>query len=337
MTAGNNGTGTPDGTGTPENDDPFAYLYRTEGGDGGTQSTGAPTGGYGYPGPAQPGVPRTSYNQVSRVGERRYGQAQYAPQGQQAYGQQTHGQSAYGRQANPHYAAPETLPGGQGRSTPPPGDFGGRGGGRGPNRGLLIGAIAVVAVVVVAIGVAIMTNTGGDSTKDDAGGSGTTAPAESVEPGGDKGDRPQTDLPNKDAAGLRLDSPAATASDVEGAKSSSGSYVGMNAPGAAATWKTKVEKAGQYRLYVRYGVPGKDANLTMSVNGKPDSRPLNMKNFANAPEGDLEKGWANTWSIVSLDKGTNRIRLSCEAGNQCDVSLDMVALRPEKGTAPAGW
>ncbi|MEV4440203.1 carbohydrate-binding protein, partial [Streptomyces sp. NPDC049577] len=49
MTAGNSGTGT---AGTPENDDPFAYLYRSEGGDG-TQGGNQPAG-------HQPGVPRTS-------------------------------------------------------------------------------------------------------------------------------------------------------------------------------------------------------------------------------------------------------------------------------------
>ncbi|MEV6318919.1 carbohydrate-binding protein [Streptomyces sp. NPDC051776] len=338
MTAGNNGTGTPDGSGTPENDDPFAYLYRSEDGDGGTPATAAPTGGYGYPGPAQPGVPRTSYNQVSRVGERRYGQGQYAP-GQQAHAQQTNGQQAqYGQQANPHYAAPETLPGGQGRSTPPPGDFGGRRGGRGPNnRGLLIGAIAVVAVVVVAIGVAIVTNSGEDSQGNEASGTESSGPAESVKPGTGKADKPLTDLPREDAASLRVDSPAATASDFKGAKSSTGAYVGMNGPGATATWNTKVGKAGQYRLYVRYGVPGKNADLTLSVNGKPDARPLNMENFAHAPEGDWEKGWANTWALVTLDKGTNTIKLSCEAGNQCEVNLDKVALRSKKAEAPAGW
>ncbi|MBI0385487.1 carbohydrate-binding protein, partial [Streptomyces albiflaviniger] len=56
MTAGNNGSG------TPENDDPFAYLYRSEGdqgnegGQSGQPGAAPRTGGYGYPGPAQPGV-----------------------------------------------------------------------------------------------------------------------------------------------------------------------------------------------------------------------------------------------------------------------------------------
>lgn len=108
MTPGNNGAS------TPEDDDPFGYLYE----DG--QASGATpprSGGYGYPGPSaphQPGVPRTSYNQVRTVGERQYGQVpqqQYgqpqAPHGQQP---QQYGQQQYG-QPTAQYAAPETYGG----------------------------------------------------------------------------------------------------------------------------------------------------------------------------------------------------------------------------------
>ena len=133
-TPGNNGAN------TPEDDDPFGYLYedgqaarrqpaphrwrlRLPGSDGGA---------------AQPGVPRTSYNQVRTVGERKYGpiphQQQYqgppqqyrAPASAAAYGQPT-----------AQYAAPETYPGGAPpRQGPPPQQNGG--GGRGPNtKGLL--------------------------------------------------------------------------------------------------------------------------------------------------------------------------------------------------------
>ncbi|MFV2119453.1 hypothetical protein ACE14D_13800, partial [Streptomyces sp. Act-28] len=97
MAAGNHGNG----EGTPEDDDPFGYLYA----DG--QAAGGGQGGYGYPGPAgaQPGRPRTSYNQVRAVGERPRGQVPPQPQ----YGQQ-HG-TPYG-QPHPQYAAPEAYPGG---------------------------------------------------------------------------------------------------------------------------------------------------------------------------------------------------------------------------------
>ncbi|MGH3324801.1 MAG: hypothetical protein ACRDOV_10335, partial [Streptomyces sp.] len=64
MTAENDGTGA-----TPAGDDPFAYLYRQQGGDGSTAPT-AP----------QPGAPRRSYSQVHTVGERQYGGGQYGGQ-----------------------------------------------------------------------------------------------------------------------------------------------------------------------------------------------------------------------------------------------------------------
>ncbi|CAM5588503.1 CBM6 domain-containing protein OS=Streptomyces antimycoticus OX=68175 GN=SANT12839_044790 PE=4 SV=1 [Streptomyces antimycoticus] len=239
MTAGNNGSG------TPENDDPFAYLYRSEGdqGDQGGQS-GQPgaaprAGGYGYPGPAQPGVPRTSYNQVRAVGERNYGQ-QIPNQQPQGYGQQ----GGYGRQ-NAHYAAPETLPGGAPRQPGADAPRGGHGGGgRGPNnRGLLIGAIAVVAVVIVGIGVAMITN--GDDKEQDRRGDSTNQPTagSSVGPGESSSaasKAPDENLPTEDAAKMRLTGGAAPASDIQGAKADGGSYVGVNAPGASATWTVDV-------------------------------------------------------------------------------------------------
>ena len=146
MTAGNNGAS------KPEDDDPFGYLY-ADGQAAGAQPPGQ--GGYGYPGPAaQPGRPRTSYNQVRAVGERQYGQV---PQ-QQQYGQP---QQQYG-QPNAQFAAPETYPGGAVTAqSPSVGHGGGRSGGPGrggPNtKALLIAAVAVVAVVLIGIGVALTT------------------------------------------------------------------------------------------------------------------------------------------------------------------------------------
>ncbi|GES31469.1 carbohydrate-binding protein [Streptomyces angustmyceticus] len=299
MTAGNNGAD------TPENDDPFGYLYRSEGGEGGASG---PSGG----GPAgrQPGVPRTSYNQVRAVGQRQYGQQ--APQ-QVTYGQQ-----------NAHYAAPETLPGGdrarsaggQGNAGPEP---------RRGRNGLLIGAVAVVAVVCIGIGVAMLTN--GKDGQDTAGKQGPAA-GDTVKPTDKPAGKPKPGkLPKEEAGSLRLDGGATTVKDVPGARSSNGTYVGgMNTPGAAATWTVDVDAPGKYKLWVGYGVPGKDANLTLNVNGTADSRPINMENFAGAPEGAWDKGWTKTWSYVQLNKGTNTVKLSCERGNQCDVNLDKVWL-----------
>ncbi|MGW7248942.1 CBM35 domain-containing protein [Streptomyces decoyicus] len=300
MTAGNNGAD------TPENDDPFAYLYRAEGGEG-----GAPGPSGDGPAARQPGVPRTSYNQVRAVGQRQYGQQ--APQ-QVTYGQQ-----------NAHYAAPETLPGGdRTRSAPAPGN-----GGQEPRRGrngLLIGAVAVVAVVCIGIGVAMLTN--GKNAKDDTAGKPGPTAGDTVSPG-DKPKKPAPGkLPKEDAGSLRLDGGAATAKDVPGARSTSGSYVGgFNQVGAKVQWTVDAPRAGDYRLYVRYGIPGEDANATLAVNSKPNSQPIGLKNFIHSPKGDWEKGWQTTWAPVTLNKGSNTIEISCGQGNQCNANLDQVWLQ----------
>ncbi|MFB6567898.1 CBM35 domain-containing protein [Streptomyces noursei] len=295
MTAGNNGAD------TPENDDPFAHLYRSEGGEGGsgTSSVGAAR---------QPGVPRTSYNQVRTVGQRQYGNQSAQP--------------PYGRQ-NAHYAAPETLPGGSAGGTRPvpqaPEPRKGR-------NGLLIGAVAVVAVVCIGIGAAMLTNS--DSSKNDAGADPGPTAADSVQPSDQPSSKPPAaKLPKDDAGTLRLDGGATTAKDIPGARTASGSYVtNLNNQGASATWTLDVDAAGKYKLWVGYGVPGKDANLTLNINGQALSRPINLKNFAGAPEGAWDKGWTKSWSYIQLNKGTNTIKLSCENGNQCEVNLDQVWL-----------
>ncbi|AVZ73787.1 carbohydrate-binding protein [Streptomyces lunaelactis] len=314
MTAANNGAS------TPEDDDPFGYLYE----DG--QAAGAtPPGqgrGYGYPGPAaQPGVPRTSYNQVRTVGERQYGQQ--VPQ-QQAYGQQP---PAYGQgQPTAQYAAPETYPGGA-PTRPVPPQPGGHGGGRsgGPNtKVLLIAAIAVVAVVVIGITVALMNGGKDDTAGNQPGGNGGATAGQSVKPSEEPTapDEP-VELPKQDAATLQLGAPAALAKDVKGAEGSGGAYVtGFNAPGASVTWKANVAEKKSYRLYVRYAIPAQDANATLTVNGKANTNPLGLKNFINSSDPNLEKNWQTTWAPVNLKKGENEIKISCEAGNQCNALLD---------------
>ncbi|MEE1942341.1 hypothetical protein V1L54_23555 [Streptomyces sp. TRM 70361] len=314
MTAGNNGSG------TPENDDPFAYLYRSDGSAG---------GGAGGAATQQPGVPRTSYNQVRAVGERRYG-GQQPPQ-------QPHPQQP---QPNAHYAAPETVPGGRaavrhGAAAGP----GGRAAARGRNhKGLLVGALAVVAAVVLGVGAAI-------AFSDDEGSAGNQA-GSVQEPGADGGagqdgeggqdkeknadqdKKPQSTLPEEDAVSLRLEGGPAVAGDIPGAKAKGGKYVaGFNAPGASASWSFDVPEDGKYTLFVGYGVPGKDADSTLVVNGEPREQGLNMKNFAQAKEGEWDKGWTRTFAWLDLNKGTNTVQISCAEGNQCEFVLDQVWLK----------
>ncbi|WP_225803494.1 CBM35 domain-containing protein [Streptomyces sp. NK15101] len=314
MAAGN------DGANKPEDDDPFGYLYA----DG--QAAGAQPpqgGGYGYPGPApaQPGVPRTSYNQVRTVGERQYGhhqqQAYVPPQQQAPYGQ-----------PQAQYAAPETY-GAQPQTRAIPAQRGG-GSGRGPNtKGLLIGAVAVVAVVVVGIAAALITNSGNEENKDPQAGGNTptTAPSQvsetpSSEPSAEK--TPE-ELPKQDAATLTLGGSATTETTVKGAKGTNGAYVAFNGVGGSASWSVDVPDTGEYTLRITYSVPGKDAKTSLTVNGE-SPREIRMSNFAKAAEGDWEKGWTYTYSYVNLNKGANALKISCEAGDQCEAILDQVYL-----------
>ncbi|WP_329292121.1 carbohydrate-binding protein [Streptomyces pseudovenezuelae] len=310
MTSGNNGAS------TPEDEDPFGYLYA----DGQANGAQPPSGGgygYGYP---------NSVNRSRSVGQRQYGQQQApaAPNG--PYGQvpQQQAQGGYG-QPSAHYQAPETLPGGAPTSQQPmPGYSGGGGRSGGPNtKGLLIGAIAVVAAVVIGIGIAMA---GGDDQKDDKGNEAATTPttSQSAEPSASASAPEAADLPKADVKTMRLEGGTGVASDVKGAKSDGGVYVqGFNQVGASVTWTVNgIKKAGVYRVYVRYGLPAEDANATVTVNGKPSSRPVNMKNFGGLPA----NGWQETWAQVSLTKGTNTIQLSCQQGNQCNALLDQFSL-----------
>ena len=327
MTPGNSGAS------TPEDDDPFGYLYE----DGRANGAQPPSSGYGYP---------NSVGRVRPVGERQYS-PQTAPgqapgQGQQpAYGQTAptaqYGQAipqqqgAYGS-PNTHYQAPEAFGGGPTAPQQPAysGGGGGRGGrGSGPNtKGLLIGAIAVVAAVVIGIAVAMM---GGDGDKDkgsEAGASPTTGQSAEKSPSPTTSAASEEDLPAIDAKALLLGGGAATTSDVEGAKAADGVYVGnFNNVGASVTWNVSdIPADGKYSLYVGYGVPGKDANATLSINGTASTSPVNLKNYGKAAEGDYAKGWTQTYNYIQLNKGTNVIKVSCEQGNQCDANIDQLWL-----------
>ncbi|MFF6806295.1 CBM35 domain-containing protein [Streptomyces sp. NPDC012616] len=316
MTPGNNGAS------TPEDDDPFGYLYADGQANGAQPPSG---GGYGYP---------NSVSRVRAVGERQYGQQ---PQQQTAqYGQPpaVPQQGAYG-QPNAHYAAPENFAAGGGPSTGRQPAQGGGGRGRGPNtKGLLIGAVAVVAAVV--IGIAVAMANGDKGTDDDKAGGGASAPASaSASPSpstSSTGDANEVELPAVDAKAVSLTGGTTTASDVKGAKAGDGIYVtNFNTVGAAITWNVSgIPKDGKYTLVVNYGVPGKDAKAALTINGTAQTRPLNLGNFAHAPEGDYAKGWTNTWSNITLNKGTNTIKISCEQGNSCDANFDQLSLE-------AGW
>ncbi|MEU3614220.1 carbohydrate-binding protein [Streptomyces sp. NPDC006872] len=317
MTPGNNGAS------TPEDDDPFGYLYADGQANGAQPPSG---GGYGYP---------NSVSRVRAVGERKYGQQQ--PQQQTAqygqYGQPPtvpQQQGAYG-QPNANYAAPENFGGPPtGRQQPTPG---GGGRGRGPNtKGLLIGAVAVVAAVVIGIAVAMANGDSDTGDNDSAGGQTSSAPSasESASPSASStGEEETAELPTIDAKALSLGGSAALASDVEGADAAGGTYVGnLNQVGNSVTWTVNgIPSKGTYTLFAHYSAAGEDQSMTLTVNGKTFGSKFNLGNFAHAADGDFAKGWTKTYSWPTLTKGTNTISISCQDGDKCNVLLDQLYLK----------
>ncbi|MFD9520812.1 CBM35 domain-containing protein [Streptomyces sp. NPDC059979] len=321
------------GANKPEDDDPFGYLYEDGQAAGATPPSSG--GGYGYPGAsagghpgAQPGVPRTSHHQVRTVGDRRNG-------GQR--GPVPHQQSPAQQPPYPQYQAPEALQaGGYGvpqqpqshsaMSTQP----GGHGGGGSSRRSLIIAAVAVVGAVVIGIGAAMAF-----SKKDDDKGKGTAdggqqsaAPQNpSAAPPSGSPKPSEAPLPKGEAAGagMVLSGGARLENTVPGSKSSGGQYVGgFNQVGAALTWTVDIPEAGNYTLFVNYGVPGKDAKATLTVNGQSPNQSLNLSNFSKAEAGAWDKGWTRTFAFVTLKKGANTMKISCEPGNQCEAVFDQL-------------
>ncbi|MFI2203700.1 carbohydrate-binding protein [Streptomyces sp. NPDC020192] len=308
MTPGDNGAS------TPEDDDPFGYLYA----DGQARGAQPPSGGYGYP---------NSVSRVRAVGERQYGQQ--APYGQQpTYGGQgvPHQQGGYG-QPNAHYQAPETLPGGAPTSRQPVQPAPAR---RGPNtKGLLIGAIAVVAAVVIGISVAMMNGNSGDNK---AGGdsSPSQSGSQSSQPSQSPSSSASADLPKTDANALQLVGGAAKASDVKGAQAVGGVYVGgLNTVGASVTWTVNdVADAGTYTLLARYNNPGADQKMTLTINGEKYGSGFNFANFTH--QSDPTQAWTESYAYPTLKQGSNTISLSCQPGDKCNILLDQLWLRKGK-------
>ncbi|WP_329218494.1 carbohydrate-binding protein [Streptomyces sp. NBC_01485] len=320
MTPGNNGAS------TPEDDDPFGYLYADGQANGAQPPSG---GGYGYP---------NSVNRVRAVGERKYGQPQQAQQQTAQYGQYgqpptvPQQQGGYGQQ-NAHYGAPESFPGGPPTGRQPGQQGGGGGRGRGPNtKGLLIGAVAVVAAVVIGIAVAMANGNSNTGDKADGGDQTSTAASASASPSPSKSATSEAnadELPTIDAKALSLGGSAALASDVKGAKAAGGTYVGnLNQAGNSVTWKVDgIPSDGTYTLFAHYSVPGADQEMTLTVNGKTFGSKFGLDNYAHAPDGDFVKGWTTSYTWPTLTKGTNTLTLSCQNGDKCNVLLDQLWLK----------
>ncbi|WP_234542519.1 carbohydrate-binding protein [Streptomyces shenzhenensis] len=314
MTPGNNGAS------TPEDDDPFGYLYA----DGQARGAQPPSGsgGYGYP------------HQVSRVrsvGERTYGGQQQAPQS--PYGGQTIPQQqpggGYGQQPNAAYQAPETFPGGPPPTRQAPSN---PGRGRGPNtKGLLIGAVAVVAAVVIGISLAMMNGNSDDKAGSGASSSPTQSASASPSPSSTSSASATGDIPPIDAKALRLDGGATLASDVKGAKAEGGIYVtNLNQTGAGVTWTVNgIPSDGLYTVFAHYSAV-QDGSMTLSINGKAFGSKFSLDNYTH--QSDPTKAWTTSYAWPTLTKGTNTISLSCQSGDSCDVLLDQLWVQQGKHT-----
>ncbi|MER5433178.1 carbohydrate-binding protein [Streptomyces sp. NPDC002588] len=321
MTPGNNGAS------TPEDDDPFGYLYADGQANGAQPPSG---GGYGYP---------NSVSRVRAVGERTYGGQQAAQQAPTApYGQVPQQQGTFG-QPNANYAAPETFPGGGGPTGRQPVQRGGGGRGRGPNtKGLLIGAVAVVAAVVIGIAVAMANGDSGTDDDKQAGGQTSAAPSTSASASpsaSSTGEATEFEQQTVDAKALKLDGGASLASDVTGAQADGGIYVNnLNNTGASVTWTVNsIPEDGTYTLFAHYSTAGEDQAMTLTVNGKVFGSKIGLDNYAHAKDGDFTKGWTTTYSWPTLTKGTNTLSISCQDGDKCNVLLDQLYLKEGRVTS----
>lgn len=303
----------------PAEDDLFAYLYRSEGGE----AEGAPE--------RAPGVPRTSYTRPMEVGRTQYGAPPQHPQGgyPPAYPQPPRG--PYG----PGPEATTQLPNQQSRyaerSRPQPGEDAPRGRGKGP----VIAVVAVIAAIAIGSGIALSGNDG-KSGKDNAapapsagtsshttasggssaGSSPSTSSSSSPSPSASDGSFTFVDGSKAQAQG------AAPGTGVKGAVSSDGSYLTLQ-QGSSATWTFTVPTAGQYKFWVHYNNSGGSVKAAVSVNGQDKAGGTTFKN-SNPAGSDPYWSYTNIWP--DLQAGNNTITVSVPGGGP--VLVDQVALTP---------
>jgi hypothetical protein len=282
-----------------EPDDPYGYLYRP-----GPGQEPPPSG-------ATPGRVMPQYVQV--------GQTQ---PGVLAYGQPQPSQPpVMPQQAGPQ--EPQQPPGGGRRS----GDGGKRS--NGPLFAVL-GVVLVVAVVAVAV---LMLN--GDGDKGDKAASTATVTQEvTTEASNSTGPTATTSA----GAGQfgRVEAENAQLSNLTagpGGKGASGSVVVGWQNGSSLTWVVDAPEKGSFNLVLQYNnpAPAKDpsgnrsvVHLTMAVDGKANSRPVNLYGLGN-PD-----AIGDTWGMVELKKGVNTITVTCTEPAGCPISVDSLHL--QKGT-----
>ncbi|MGF1432266.1 hypothetical protein [Kitasatospora sp. LaBMicrA B282] len=301
----------------PAEDDPFAYLYRSEGGDG-----------EGAPGRA-PGVPRTPYTRPMEVGRAQYGAPpqHQGPGYRPPYPQQPRGPYGPGAEATTQLPQPSRY---AERSRPQPGEEAPRGRGKGP----VIGVVAVVAAIAIGSGIALSgndgkkdnaappapapaTSAGGHSPSASAGGSSSasSAPSGSPSPGSFTGAPAFLD------ASAAQPQNATSATSVKGAISADGSYLTMP-QGSSATFTVNVATAGTYSLWLHYNnSSGSPVHVAVAVNGQDHQGGTTFKSWG---DGDPTKAWSYTYIWPQFQAGSNTVTVSVPGGGP--VLLDQVAI-----------
>jgi hypothetical protein len=304
---------TAEDNGVPEDDDPFAYLYRGQ--EGEDPRTAAP----------QPGVPRTSYQQATQVGRTQYGPPRaQQPAGQPSappYQQQSYQQPQQQYQV-PQQQAPQT-------SQPPVG--GGRSKSRsgGSNRGVTYGAIGVAVAVVIGIGVAVADSGGTVKPSVASPGASQVASTGSGSASASSSATATAVLPGAtNVSGMTLGGGAVVQSNHTGSASSDGKFVPLTASGMSVTWSNvMVPKAGSYYFWVHYANAGSTSadNFQLTVNGKALPNTINLTNWDNI--NDWNKAWQRSYSEgVALNAGSNTIELSYGSGSNAGVNVDQFAV-----------
>jgi hypothetical protein len=325
---------TAEDNGVPEDDDPFAYLYRGQEGEDARSAT------------PQPGVPRTSYQQATQVGRVQYGQPRQQPGGQpQApqyqppqYPQAQYPQTQqYQQQTPPPGQQTTQLPAPGGGKLPPPGGGRSRGRSGGSSRGVTYGAIGVALAVVVGIGVALLSS-GGDPKPSVA--STAASQAASAAPSGSGSTSasasPSTALPGAtNVSAMTLGGGAVATNNHTGSASTDGKFVPLTASGMSVTWaNVTVPTAGSYTFWVHYANagPGSEDDFTLTVNGKPLPNSINLKNWSGIT--DWNKAWQRSYSQVTLNAGSNTIEVSYGSGSNAGVNVDQFAVTVSENTPP---
>jgi hypothetical protein len=288
----------------PQDDDPFAYLYRPAEGEPGAEQQ-------------PPAAPRTGYRPME-VGRAQYGQQ--APRQQAPFAPQYPQQHRLGSEPTtqlPHQQARYAE-----RSRPQPGEEQPRGRGKGP----VIGVVAVVAAIAIGSGIALSGNDGKSSKDNAAPGPATTAghpgspSASGASPSASGSGSPAAggtsfvDASKAQAQGAQL------AATVKGAISADGSYLTLQ-QGASATWTVTVPTAGQYKFWIHYSNNGDAVKTAVTVNGQDHPGGTTFKSWSKG--GDPSQAWSYTNIWPQLQAGTNAVTVTPAGG---PVLIDQVAV-----------